>query len=496
MLAVVVVASCASSRYRQHADDAMKTENWDGAVYYYLEALGQDPGNIRLKMGLERARQRAADQHFRMGMRYRDVGELARAQTEFELAVQLDPTHQYAATELAKVRKDLEIASQEGGMAKLEAMKKAASEMKVKPPMLNPASKEPLSLNFPNPTSVKEIYHAVGQAFGINILFDPKLRDSKMSIELKDVTAQQALETLMQAAGHFYKVLDPKTIIVVEDTPQNRRDYEDLVVKTFFLSNADVKDVNNMLRSLIDARRIAVNEQLNAITIRDTADKVAIAEHLIDANDKSKAEVLVDVELMQIDSNKLRDLGASLSSYSYGLAFDPTQLGGTAASGSTPGTIPLAKIGDITRSMWSITVPTLTLSLIKNSGETQTLAQPQIRISEGEKASLLIGEKVPIASTTFNTSNTVGGSVVPITAFNYQDVGIKINVEPRVHHNDEITLKLKVEVSDLGTPIQVSGQPDQYPINTRNIETVIRLSSAVSSARTPARRRRPTSSSR
>ena len=190
-----------------------------------------------------------------------------------------------------------------------------------------------MSLSFPNPTNVRDIYKAIGQAFGINILFDHKLRDSKMSIELKNVTARQALESVMQAAGHFYKVLDEKTVIVVEDTPQNRRDYEDLVVKTFFLSNADVKDINNMLRALIDARRIAINEQLNSVVIRDTADKVAIAERLINANDKAKAEVLVDVELIQVDSNKLRDIGMSLSSLQLTpLAVDATKLGGSTST--------------------------------------------------------------------------------------------------------------------------------------------------------------------
>ena len=250
--------------------------------------------------------------------------------------MQLDPANQYAEVELEKVRKDLAVLLQEGGAAKLAEMKKAAAEMKVKPPALNPASDEPMSLSFPNPTNVRDIYKAVGQAFGINILFDPKLRDAKMSIELKNVTARQALESVMQAAGNFYKVLDEKTVIVVEDTPQNRRDYEDLVVKTFFLSNADVKDVNNMLRALIDARRIATNEQLNSVVIRDTADKVAIAERLINANDKAKAEVLVDVELIQVDSTKLRDIGMSLSTYSYTLGVDAKQLGASTSTGAVP----------------------------------------------------------------------------------------------------------------------------------------------------------------
>ena len=471
LLAFAFLGSCATYRYERRASDAVQTRNWDAAVYFYLEALARDPGNIHFKMALERARLKAGEEHFRRGMQFKEAGAFERAASELELAVQFDPTHQYAAVELEKVRKDIQVLDQEGGPAKLEEIKKAASEMKVKPPILNPASNEPMSLSFPNPTNVRDIYKAIGQAFGINILFDNKMRDQKLSIELKNVTAREALESVMQAAGQFYKVLDPKTVIVVDDTPQNRRDYEDLVVKTFFLSNADVKDVANMLRALIDARRIAINEQLNALVIRDTADKVAIAERLINANDKAKAEVLVDVELMQVDTNKLRDIGMSLSSQSFTANFDATKLGGSTSTSA----IPLTQLGNITRSMWNMTVPSVVLNLIKSAGETETLAQPQLRITEREKASLVIGQKVPIPTTTFNTTQTIGGNIVPITAFNYQDVGIKLDIEPKVHHNNEVTLKLKVEVSDLGTPIQVSGQPSQYPINTRNIDTTIRL---------------------
>ncbi|TAM53938.1 MAG: hypothetical protein EPN53_04700 [Acidobacteria bacterium] len=471
LLALGFLGSCASYRYSRRATDAVQAQNWDAAVYFYLEALARDPGNVRYKMALQRARLQAGEEHFRRGMRFKEAGDLERAKSEFEFTVQFDPTHQYAAVELEKVRKDIRILDQEGGPAKLEEIKKAASEMKVKPPVLNPASDEPMSLSFPNPTNVRDIYKAIGQAFGINILFDNKMRDQKLSIELKNVTAREALESVMQAAGHFYKVLDPKTVIVVEDTPQNRRDYEDLVVKTFFLSNADVKDVSNMLRALIDARRIAINEQLNSLVIRDTADKVAIAERLIDANDKAKAEVLVDVELMQVDTNKLRDIGMSLSSQTFTAQFDATKLGG--ATSTSP--LYLNQLGSISRSMWTMAVPNVVLNLIKSAGETETLAQPQLRITEREKASLVIGQKVPIPTTTFNTTQTIGGNIVPITAFNYQDVGIKLDIEPKVHHNNEVTLKLKVEVSDLGTAIHVSGQADQFPINTRNIDTTIRL---------------------
>ncbi len=471
LLAVVgLLASCSTYKYTRRASEAMRMENWDAAVYYYLEALAQDPGNIRYKMELQRVRLKAAEEHFRRGMRFKEGGELQRAKVELQLAIQLDPTHQYAERELEKVRRDLAVLMQEGGAAKLAEMKKEAAEMKVKPPILNPASNEPMTLSFPNQTNAKDIYRAIGQAFGINILFDPKLRDTKFSIELKNVSARQALESVMQAAGHFYKVLDEKTVIVVEDTPQNRRDYEDLVVKTFFLSNADVKDINNMLRALIDARRIATNEQLNSVVIRDTADKVAIAERLINANDKAKAEVLVDVELIQVDSTKLREIGTSLSDYSPTFFLDPTKLGGS----STSGAVPLSNVGDITRSMWNVVLPTVTINLIKSAGEAETLAQPQLRITEGQKGSLVIGNQEPIPTTSFNTSQTIGGNIVPITAFQYKDVGIKIEIEPRVHHNNEVTLKLKIEASELTGDVTFNGQT-MPTFGTRNIDSVIRL---------------------
>lgn len=469
--AVTVAASCASYRYTKQASDAALTDNWDAAVYYYMEALAKDPGNLKLKMHLQRARRRAAEDHFKRGMQLAEAGALRPAAGELQMAVQLDPTHQYAEAELRKVQKDLAVASQAGGEAKLAAMKKAASEMKVKPPVLSPTSNEPISLVFPNQTKVKEIYKAIADAFGINLLFDPKLKDNQIAIELKNVTAQQALESVMQAASHFYKVLDEKTLIIVEDTPQNRRDYEDLVVKTFFLSNADVKEVNNMLRALIDARRVSTNEQLNSIVIRDTADKVAIAERLVNANDKAKAEVMVGIELIQVDSNKLRDIGMSLSSYSYPITLDPTSVTGAADNFR----FPLPELGSITRSMWGMVVPNLTVNLIKSAGEAETLAQPEMRITEGEKGNLVIGDRVPIPTTTFNTTQTVGGNIVPITAFQYQDVGIKINIEPRVHHNNEVTLKLEVEVSELGEYVEVSQGQRQPKIGTRTINTVIRL---------------------
>src|SRR5206468_2006914 len=256
----------------------------------------------------------------------------------------------------------------------------------------------------PRETPVKDIYRALGNAFGINVLFDQAVKDDRISIELRDVTAQDALERVMQAANHFYKVLDEHTIIVVPDNPQARRDYEDLVIRTFYLSNGDAEQVTNVVRTMIEARNVFPLKALNAITIRDTADKVRIAEKIIQANDKAKAEVVVDVELLQMDLDKTRDIGFAIS----GSGANPVNVtvpGGVATdtaghttdtlktiAGGTPAAATLADLSAITRGSFSFIIPQATYGLLKTVGNAELLANPELRISEGEKASLHIGQ--------------------------------------------------------------------------------------------------------
>jgi len=462
---------CTAAQETAHAgEDAIADQNWDAAVFHYLQALTEDPSNIEYRMQLGRARQKAAQQHFAKGIMLRGLGQLYNARDEIEMAVQLNPADQYAEQTLEEIQKDIEIAEGPGGMADLEAMKAKAREAKVKPPILDPTSDEPITLKFPKPKPVQEIYKALGKAYGFNVLFDPKLKNDKISVELNDVDAERALEIVLQAAGHFYKVLDPHSIIIAEDTPQNRREYEDLVIKTFFLSNAEVKDVDKLLRALIEARRLSTNEQLNSITLRDTADKVAIAEKLIEVNDKAKAEVVIDVELMLVSTTSNSNLGMQLSTYSFTLQADTNAI----LEGSS-GSLPLDMLSGIKASNTFINVPNVVINLLKGSSRAEVLANPQLRVTEGEKAKLHIGDKYPIPVTAFNTGNTIGGNVVPITSFQYQDIGIKIDVEPRVHHNREVTLKLKVEVSNLGGEVEVGPGQNAVVIGTRNIDSVIRL---------------------
>src|SRR6185295_13436608 len=378
------LAGCTSHQNYRQGEIASQLGKWDDAVLHYMKALDDDPGNITYRAALLRAKIKASQAHFEKGQEFEKAGVVERALVEYQQAVQLDQTNQYAAAQLEHVHQAYLAQKQSRGYETIEQMKQKTRGARPQPPVLNPRSNQPISLEFPQPVSIFSIYRALGQAFGINVLFDPNLRDQEIAIDLKDVTAQSALETLMRAAGHFYKVMDEHTIIIAQDTPQNRRTYEDLVIQTFFLSNSEVKDMLTILRSLIDARKIATNEQLNAIILRDTADKVKVAERIIEANDKSKAEVVVDVELLQINTARLRDLGVSLSSYSLGQSLSVgTSTGGTGTGGTgttTPSGIRLSDLQFINQSNWLLTIPSFLYNFVKTNTDAQLLAKPQLRI--------------------------------------------------------------------------------------------------------------------
>jgi general secretion pathway protein D len=466
-LLLVAVTACTANRAYRLAQAAEEQGDWDQAVLHYLELLDQSPERVAYRTGLLRAKIRASQRHFESGKKFQEAGALERALAEFQQAVQLDPSNQYAQVELEKLRDQLLRADSAGYVETLEDLKERNRGSRPQPPILNPRSQEPISLEFPKAVSVFDIYKAMGTAFGINILFDPKLRDQQIAIELRDVVAQDALEILMRTANHFYKVLDEQSIIVAEDSPQNRRNYEDLVIQTFFLSNGEVKEVMTMLRSLVGAKNVASNDQLNAIVLRDTADKVKVAERIIHTNDKARGEVVIDVELLQVNGNKIRELGVQLSQNQLIQSFDSGE--------STPGNVRVSDLEFINQGNWFVNIPNITYNFLKNSSDAELLASPQIRISDGEEATLHIGDRIPIPVTSFNSGNLSGTQVVPITSFQYQDIGIRLDLEPRIHHNKEISLRLQVEVSDLNGFIEGSGGQNQPIIGTRTIESTIRL---------------------
>lgn len=470
-LLVLLAAGCATSRAMRDGQDAETREHWDLACLAYQKAYQTEPGNLVAKAAYERLRLKAARVHYERGKIYHQSGQLDLAAVELEQSLALDPTIDAAQQEYKRIKADIEERQREvAGGTPTEQAKEKTRGMRATPPMLNPASDKPIDVSFPPDTNIKKIYQALAAAAGINVIFDPQLKDDRFTLDLRGMTFQKALEVAMRQAGHFFKVLDERTIIVAQDTQQNRREYEDLVIRTFFLSNGDVKDVSAMVRGVLDMRRLQPVPQLNAIVIRDTADKVAVAEKLIEINDKAKSEVLVDVELLLLSRDDELKLGMELSQY--GTTASVVASGGTTAVGS----LTWPQIAALGLSNLSFTIPNVNFDFMKTNTDAQVLAKPQLRIAEGEKAQLIIGDKVPVPVSTYNTTQSIGTTgIVPITSFQYQDVGIKMEIEPRVHHNKEVSLKLVLEISSIDGYVPNPGGASMPQIATRTISTTIRL---------------------
>ena len=469
---LLLQGACATSSAYRNGQQEMQAENYDRAVLNFSRALSAKPGNTRFKVALARAKVKAAQDHFTKGQAYVQAGRLEAAIAEFQQTVYLDPSHQYAANELAHAISEWQKQQKqdEGDLDKLKKKSKGSPGRGA--PHLNPASNIPIVLRFKDET-IKKIYDALSKASGINFLYDDRLDlNKKISVDIADVTFEQALDQLMTINKQFYKIYDENAILIADDTPQKHKEMDDLVIQTFYLSNADVKDVQVLLRTLLDARQIAQNDRLNAITIRDTPDRVQVAQKIIEANDKVKSELIIDVELLEINRTMEQNLGVDLT-------------GASGASGKTIGlsyggstSVPLNNLGVLNQSgSWILgPIPGVLINFLKSNADAQVIAKPQMRVSEGAKATVRIGDRVPIPTTTFNAAPTVGGTVgVPITSFTYQNVGINIDIEPRVHHNKEITLKSKVEISSLSGQVSAGGGLTQPIIGTREIETTIRL---------------------
>jgi general secretion pathway protein D len=470
---LLLTTSCGtSSRAFKQGEKAFAGHQFDQAVLHLSRAVAAKPSSTRYRVALARARFGAAEEHFRKAEAYREAGQLEPAIAEYQQVVYLAPAHQFAANELSKALAEWR-AQQASQESEMEAMKRRIKDSPGRAaPRLKPGSNIPIVLRFKNETTEK-IYDALSKASGINFIYDDRLDlNKKISIDIADVTFAQALDQVLAMNKHFFKIWDESTIMIAEDTPQKHKELDDLVIQTFYLSNADVKDVQVLLRTLLDARQIAQNDRLNAITIRDTPERVEVAQKIIESNDKAKSELVIDIELLEVNRTMLQSLGIDLFGPEGGTGKSLSLQYGGGNSVALNNTDLLKQAGS-----WLLgPIPGVVVNFLKTDGDAQVIARPQLRVSEGEKASVRIGDRIPIPTTTFNAAPTVGGTVgVPITSFTYQNVGINIDLEPRVHHNREITLKAKVEISSLAGQVSAGGGLSQPIIGTREIDTTIRL---------------------
>jgi len=470
VILVLVLGGCASSGALQQARLAESQQDYDRAVAEYTKALKDKPDDRTLRLQLDRARIKAADEHFQRGRRLHSTGKFERALVELQIASELNPGDGQIDDLLRSTRAALRtrIAVSQEGKTQLQSLVEHAREFA--PPGLElPGDvKLPGSLVFRDALS-RDVIIALVRFADMNVVFDPAFREAPITIDLRNSTFEDALNAVTASTRTFYRVTGPRTVTIAPDTPAKRREYEEEIVRTFYLSNADLKETIDLLRIVVDARRIAGVPATNAITIKDSPERVAAAGRVIAAIDKARPEVVIDVELLEVDRTRLQEYGIQIASPG---AASPETAGINGSVDVNRQGLTLRDLRTLTQSEVFLTgVPALFYRLLKNDVNTRTLANPQLRTAEGIAAQARFGERVPVPVTTFAPIATGGVAQQPITSFNYENIGVNIDITPRTHHNDDVSLALKVEVSSIsGTGF--GGLPT---FGNRSITTVIRL---------------------
>jgi general secretion pathway protein D len=488
-----VAADKAKALYKQGLDAEIR-QDYETAYNYYHQAYELKPDDITYRASFERIRFFASASHVHKGQLLEKSGKLQEALTEFEQAMAIDPSSFIAQQEANKVRHTLKEAEQPSQPNASDAAQSALHKRMEEaggPVELAPIANTPITLKLSEDT--KTIYETIGKLAGINVLFDPDYTSRRIRVELNGVTLQEALEITALESKTFWRPVTPNTIFVAADTPAKRKELEQSVIRTFYLSNLsqpnELQDLVNILRTLLDTQRLQQFPSQQAIVIRGTPDQIALAEKLIDDLDKSRPEVVVDVIIMQVQRNKLRNLGITPPTSASAALVDNSitststtgsNVGtgnGTVATttGNATGTINLNTLAHLNATNFQITIPPATATFLYNDSTTKILQQPQIRALDGQKASLKIGQRVPVATGSFQPGiGGVGINPLVNTQFNYIDVGVNIEVTPHVHGTDQVTLKLSMDISAVDS-FQNIGGIQQPVIGQRKIEHEIRM---------------------
>jgi general secretion pathway protein D len=494
-LAVIVLAIAGCGKGQVEYDQGKKAEavnDYDSAVVYYDRALKADPLNTEYKLKLTRMRFEAGQYHVQQGEKLKETGNLQMALAEFQKALMIDPASPIAQQEIQRTMDALAAKSASEKAPSSAPSTNEEPKLMTGPPQLKPLSRAAINLKMTNDARV--IYDTVAKLAGLTVVFDPDFTSRRIAAELTDVTLEQALDIVSLESKAFWKPVTNDIIFVAPDQAQKRRDYEEEVVRTIYLKNTilpqDLTEIVNGLRQLLDLRRIQQFNAQNAIIVRDTPDKVMLAEKIVNDIDKPKAEVVIQFSVLQARRDRLRDLGINPGT-SIAATFTPpgtttTTTSTTTTSGTTNNNtvgLPLNQIRSVGTSDYSITLPSATATALLTDSQTKIIDDPQIRMVDGQDAKLRIGDRVPVATGSFQAgvgvgATGVGGSIVnPLvnTQFQYLDVGVIVDVTPRIHVDDrEVSLKLSVEVSSVTGQENIGGI-NQPIISTRKIEHDVRL---------------------
>lgn len=464
-MAAAVLAGCASGGSLRTGEQAERAQDYDRAVVEYTTAVRQRPTDTTARLALERVRLRAAQEHFSRGRRFAGEERYEEAVVEFQLASELNPTDAQVAAALKESRQKLRtrLAVTRGGRTELQTLIDRTRDLPPEGHELPAGVKLPDSLTFSNASS-RMVFTALGRITGLNVIFDPGFRDEPLSLDLRAASLENALASLTASTQSFYRVTAPGTITVIPDTAEKRREYEETIVRVFHLSNADIKEVTDLLRIVIDVRSISPMTATNSLALKDTPERIAAAARLIAAIDKARPEVAIDVELLEVDRTRLREFGLQIAS--------PGSPGISGSADVNREGLSLQTLRNLTQADVLMSgIPGVYYRLLKNDANTRTLANPQLRTSEGLPAQARFGERVPLPVTTFAPIATGGINQQPITSFVYENIGVNIDITPRMHHNDDVSLAVKISLSSI-SGVGFGGLPT---IGNREISTTIRL---------------------
>ena len=505
LLQMTVFQGCVSKNAHHVKAEKFEIEkDYDSAVKYYTKALQENPDNLKARLGLQHARQAASIIHMQKAEKFLEKKYFKQAIEELQVSIAFysGNTKAIELIDKAKRMKQSSYYFNKGNQQIKIGDYKNARDSFQKALELNPDNKEaetaltnykkrvedlpfyrldyrssaPISLKFKK-TPVLNVFEILSKLSGINFIFDKDLKESKVTLFMTDISLDKFLEVLLKTNSLKAKLINRKTMLIYPDTPAKVKEYEELYVKTFYLSYLGAKDAVVILTKMLKSKNITSNKKLNSVTVRGEKKMLEMAARIIEANDRTPSEVILNVEILEVSRSTEKDLGLSVSDTitfgvsetSSGIAYDTTAAieTGTAFGFASMGS--LKDISNIGSKELYLSLPTATLRLLKQHGDTKILAKPQIRVSSSEKANILIGERVPIRS---NRKVQTDGTTT--YDFKYEDVGIKLAVEPVVNMYDQITMKLNIEVSALSSNVGTSDDP-QYAIKTRTITTVMTI---------------------
>ena len=485
MALALAAAGCGAARSYNRAEDAARQGDWDAAVEYYRRAVQQSPERSDYKIALERAMINASHQHLNQAQLAEARGELEEALREYRRASDFDPPNRQLAAKVMEIERRIREqyeARPANNIAQLREQARQAG-----PPPLIKLNEVLPEIRFNN-TSIRDILNTIANITGVNITYDRDYQDRAYTVLLTGVTLDQALNQILSANQLFYKVLNQNTIMVIPDTAQKRANYEEQVIRTFYVSHADATELAQMINQIIRVPAMAVqpmiapNKTNNTITIRATTAVAAIIEKMIESNDKPRAEIVIDVQILEVSRERAKQFGLDLSNYQINAIFSPEADPRGTTGGTTPtatlNTTPSFNLNTISRGVstadFYLAVPSAVIRFLETDSDTKLVAKPQLRGAEGQKITLNLGDDIPIPSTVFTPLATGGANTNPLTSFNYRTVGIVVEMTPRVTIEGDVILDLSVENSTKGVDVNVAGS-NLPSFGTRKVVTRLRL---------------------